>query len=289
LRAMLYRFPPAPAEATDPSFLTGETETFAKLKIESKTGKRTVLMTEHTLIFVMKGTKLLHFPGETLRVSPGEVILLRKGIYVMAEYIEGGLDFEAMMLFLPVKLLRSLEMTNSSVNKRLSEPCLIFPVTALTDGFKAGLRNYFENPPSNFEVLLPLKQKEILLLLLSGRYGEKVKEFICSAVSAEPTDIAFVVNKYLLQPVSIAELASLANCSLATFKRGFQQLHQSSPRIWINGQRLRHGYLLLQNTVKPVVEVAMNCGLENASYFIRLFKKEYGCTPTELRAKITIE
>ena len=289
LQAMLYRFPPAPAEATDPSFLTGKTETFAKLKIESKTGKRTVFMTEHTLIFVMKGTKLLHFPGETLRVSPGEVILLRKGIYVMAEYIEEGLDFEAMMLFLPVKLLRALEMTNSSVKKKLSDLCLIFPVTALIDGFKAGFRKYFENPPSNYEELLPLKQKEILLLLLSGSYGEKVKEFIRSAVSAEPTDITFVMNNYLFQPVSIAELASLANCSLATFKRSFQQLYQSSPRIWINGQRLRHGYLLLQNTEKPVAEVAMDCGFESASYFIRLFKKEYGCTPTELRAKIAIE
>ena len=68
---MLYRFPPPPAEAKDVSFLTGKSETYAKLKIESKTGKRTVLMTEHTLIFVMKGVKLLHFADGTLRISPG--------------------------------------------------------------------------------------------------------------------------------------------------------------------------------------------------------------------------
>ncbi|HTI89964.1 MAG TPA: AraC family transcriptional regulator [Puia sp.] len=286
---MLYRFPPAPAEATDPSFLTGETETFAKLKIESKTGKRTVLMTEHTLIFVMKGIKLLHFPGETLRVSSREVILLRKGIYVMAEYIEEGLDFEAMMLFLPVKLLRALETTNLAVNKKLNEPCLIFPMTAMIEGFKESLRKYFENRPNNYEALLPLKQKEILLLLLSGSYGERVQEFIHAAVSTEPTDISFIVNNYLLQPVSIAELANLANCSLATFKRSFQQQYQSSPRVWINEQRLRHACLLLRNTRKPVAEVAMDCGFESVSYFIRLFKKEHGCTPTELRAKSAIE
>jgi AraC-like DNA-binding protein len=182
-----------------------------------------------------------------------------------------------------------LEMTSSPVKKKLSDLCLIFPVTALIDGFKAGFRKYFETTPSNYEALLPLKQKEILLLLLSGSHGEKVKEFIRSAVSAEPTDITFVVNNYLLQPVSIAELAGLANCSLATFKRNFQQLYQSSPRIWINAQRLRHACLLLQNTGKPVAEVAMDCGFESVSYFIRLFKKEHGYTPTELRAKIAIE
>ena len=70
-----------------------------------------MLVTEHTLIFVTKGVKLLHFADETVRVSPGEVILIRKGIYVMAEYIADGLDFESMMLFLPVKLLRTLAVT----------------------------------------------------------------------------------------------------------------------------------------------------------------------------------
>ncbi len=283
---MLYRFPPAPAEASDPSFLKGKAETFAKLKIESKTGKRTVLMTEHTLIFVLKGTKLLHFPGETLRISPGEVILLRKGIYVMAEYIEEGLEFEAMMLFLPVRLLRTFELEGRY--EKPSDPCLVFPVTGLISGFKEGFRKYFENPPFNLEELLPLKQKEILLLLLSGGYREKVKAFVHAAVSAEPADIDFIVNSYLLQPVSIAELASLANCSLAKFKRDFQQRYQSSPRVWINEQRLRHAYMLLQNTGGAVAEIALQCGFESASYFIRLFKKEYGCTPSELRAKIAI-
>src|SRR5882757_945731 len=99
---MLYRFPPPPAEAADPTFLTAGSEIFAKLKIESKPGKRTVLVTEHMLIFVTKGVKLLHFAEETVRVSPGEVVLLRKGIYVMAEYVADGLDFESMMLFLPL-------------------------------------------------------------------------------------------------------------------------------------------------------------------------------------------
>ena len=285
---MLYRFPPAPAEATDPSFLRGRSEIYAKLKIESKTGKRTVLSTEHTLIFVMKGVKLLHFADRTLRISPGEVILMRKGIYVMAEYIEDGLDFEAMMLFLPVKLLRTLEITGAGGRKKPDEHCLVFPATALIHGFKEGFRKYFDNPPSNFEALLPLKQKEILLLLISGSHGEAVKGFIRSAVSAEPTDIDFVVNSYLLQPVSVAELANLSNCSLAKFKRDFKRLYNSSPRAWINCKRLEHARMLLQNTDGPITEIALDCGFESASYFIRLFKKEYKYTPTEVRAKIAI-
>jgi AraC-like DNA-binding protein len=289
---MLYRFPPAPGETTDSSFLTKGSETFAKLKIESTPGKRTVLITEHTLIFVTKGVKLLHFAAETLRVSPNQVVLLRKGIYVMAEYIEDGLDFEALMLFIPVKLLRTLAMTckAASVHGRSkpAEPWLVFPATALILAFRDGLRKYFEHQPFNVEALLPLKQKEAILLLLSGTHGTQVAGFIHGAISDAPGDIDYVVNSYLFQPVSVAELANLLNCSLAKFKRDFKRLYNSSPRIWINQKRLEHAHMLLRNTDKPVAEIALDCGFESASYFIRLFKSQYRSTPAQIRAKIPI-
>ncbi|WP_431209589.1 AraC family transcriptional regulator N-terminal domain-containing protein [Puia sp. P3] len=233
---MLHRFPPPPEKA-DASFITGRSETFAKLKTESAPGQRTVLMTEHTLIFVLKGQKLLHLPDTTITASPGEVILLRKGIYVMAEYIQDGLDFEAVMLFLPGKLLRSVAIYQTRVGGRMTDPgitnkkttCLVFPATPLINSFKSHFRHYFNSPIPHAESLLPLKQQEILYLLQSGIHSDRIQSFILSAVSAEPTDIDFIVNSYLLQPVTIEELAGLANCSLAKFKRDFQTRYQCSP------------------------------------------------------------
>lgn len=285
---MLHRFPPAPS-ATDASFLTGTTETFAKLKRESIAGKRTVLMTEHTLIFVIRGVKLLHFANETVRVSPGEVFLLRKGIYVMAEFIEEGLDFEALMVFLPGALLRSMTLQNRTNTAFPDDRCLIFPATTLVNAFRDGFRQYFSQPPQHLETLVPLKQQEILWLLLSGPQGHMVQAFIQAAVRAEPTDIDHILHEYLLQPVSIAELAALANCSLAKFKRDFQQRYKCAPRQWINQKRLQHARMLLQNTNKQVAEITMDCGFESTSYFIRLYKNTYGHTPAQERAKITID
>jgi AraC-like DNA-binding protein len=284
---MLNRFPPAPAEATDASFITGPKETVAKLKIESKTGQRTVLMTEHTLIFVLKGTKLLHFPGETVKATPGEVILLRKGIYVMAEYVEDGLDFEALMLFLPGKLLQSMAVHGAKETGHF--PFVVFPATPGIEDFREGFRRYFDGRPAHLDSLLPLKQQEILLLLLSGSQRDKVAMFIRSAVSTEPADIDFVVRSCLFQPVTLTDLAGLANCSLAKFKRDFQRRYGCSPHAWMTAQRLSHAAMLLQHTGKQVGEVALDCGFESTSHFIRLFKKEYGYTPAILRAKAIIE
>jgi AraC-like DNA-binding protein len=158
----------------------------------------------------------------------------------------------------------------------------------MIQAFREGLRKYFEHRPSNLEALLPLKQQEILLLLLQGGHGPAVKAFIRAAVSDAPTDIDFLLHSYLLQPLSLAELANLANCSLAKFKRDFQRSYDTSPRIWINRKRMEHAHMLLQHSNKPIAEIALDCGYESTSYFIRLFRSQYGCTPTELRAKIAI-
>jgi len=287
---MLHRFPPPPDKA-DTSFIASKTETFAKLKTESLPNQRTVLMTGHTLIFVLEGVKLLHFPDMTVRASPGEVILLRKGIYVMAEYVEDGLDFEAVMLFLPGKLLRSMvahsgPRENGHSGARRNDSFVVFPSTEVIDSFKKGFRGYFGASLRGLDELLPLKQREILLLLLEGPQGDRVRSFIRDAVGDEPADIDYVVSSYLLQPVTIEELANLANCSLAKFKRDFRERYQCSPRAWINQQRLAHARMLLQNTDTPIAGVARECGFDNAAHFIQLFRKAYGVTPTAARAEI---
>jgi len=286
---MLYRFPPLPSEAKDPSFITGTIEIFAKLKIESKASKRTVFMTEHTLIFVTKGVKRLHFAAETLEVSANEVFLLKKGIYVMTEYIEEGLDFEALMLFLPSKILRSflLRLGYAEKSGTLSDYCLVFPIDSLIQTFREQLRMFFENRHLDFDQIIPLKQKEILLLLLSSQHYEKVARFISNAATTVPEDIEYIVKTYLFQPITTTELASLANRSLAAFKRDFQRLYGIPPRTWINQQRLNHGQLLLKNTNMSVAEVGFACAFENPSHFIRSFKKAYGFTPKSMRANMS--
>jgi len=286
---MLYRFPPSGSTATDPTFLTAEGVPFSKLKIESKAGKRTVFLTEHTLIFVIKGVKLLHFKDGTLQVTPDQVFLLRKGIYVMAEYIQEGLEFEALMLFLPEAVLRSfIRQAEEDKWPNLTNSCVVFPINPLVKDFRDQFRQYFEHRLFDYSSLLLFKQKEILALLIVSGYKEQVLNFIYSALSKNERSMDMVVNDNILRPITIAELAGLCNRSLAAFKRDFQKQYYTSPRVYINGQRLQHARMLLQNTDKLVAEIAEECGFESVSHFIRIFKKEFGITPQGVRAKSII-
>ena len=115
---MLFRFPPVPADPDDPSFLALDTATYAKYKRVNRSGTRNIFLTEHTLVFTISGTKLLHLPGQVLNVGPGSVVLLKRGIYVMAEYLERSKDFEALMLFLPRYDSQNLQVQENDIQRR---------------------------------------------------------------------------------------------------------------------------------------------------------------------------
>jgi len=287
---MLFRFPPTPADPRDPSFLALDTSTYAKYKQVNRSGTRNVFLTEHTLVFTISGTKLLHLPGQVLHIGPDSVVLLKRGIYVMAEYLEASKDFEALMLFLPVRTVREF-----ALRQKLGLPAgkqelfyVITPVNELLAGFRDQYRGYFGKQVRDMEQLLSVKIQELLLLLLATEQRPAILAFLSALLQEEPEDLAFIVRTYLFQPLTLEELAGLSNRSLATFKRDFQRHYHTSPRQWINRQRLEHARMLLQTTVQPVADIAVACGFESASHFIRLFRRTYGATPQTIRAKRTI-
>ena len=42
---------------------------------------------------------------------------------------------------------------------------------------------------------------------------------------------------------------------------------------------------LLRNTNDSITDIAIACGYENDTYFMRQFKQSKGCTPTEYRRR----
>jgi AraC-like DNA-binding protein len=248
---------------------------------------------------VTKGMKRLHFPDDRVEVQPGNIILLRKGIYMMAEYVEEGMDFEAIMLVLDGNILRSLAAQSplspaqSPLNPAQSplspaqagtNPYWLISTSDLVDDLKGQLKGYFGKPLLDPKALLSLKQQELLLLLQSAGHTTQVSSFLRSALSEAPEDLDYIVRKNLFQPLSIEDLAGLTNRSLASFKRDFQRIYGEAPRRWINRERLAHAKVLVSNTNQTVSEIATECGFKSTSYFIRIFREAFGVTPAADRA-----
>ena len=284
---MILRFSSIPAGPDAPGQLIQGNTIFARRKTEYMPAKRTVFLTEHLLVFVIRGTKFLHLPGQTLTAAPNSLILFKRGIHVMAEYIEQGLDFESVMIFLPTSVIKQFALGQewSRAATATDCPCVVIPSNELLDSFKSQYLHYFGKSFPGLDRLLTGKVHELLHLLLATSERETVVRFLQSAIDAQPADLEFVVRTHSLQPLTLAELASLSNRSLATFKRDFQRQYGIAPRQWINQRRLEHAQLLLQQTDQKVSDIALSCGFESASHFIRIFRKEYGATPQIFRAE----
>ena len=79
--------------------------------------------------------------------------------------------------------------------------------------------------------------------------------------------------------ITLQNLADTIPCNSQYLCRFFKDIAGVSPIQYLINLRLNRACYLLEHTSKSVLEVALDCGFENVSYFIRKFKEIKGCTP----------
>ncbi|MDH4273867.1 MAG: helix-turn-helix domain-containing protein [Gammaproteobacteria bacterium] len=96
--------------------------------------------------------------------------------------------------------------------------------------------------------------------------------------------------EYIIQNYSgkirVTALARLCNMSQAVFSKCFKREHGASVREFLLLYRIGLAKELLANTDKKVDVVAYDVGFDDASYFIRNFKKLEKLTPRAYREKL---
>ena len=56
-----------------------------------------------------------------------------------------------------------------------------------------------------------------------------------------------------------------------------------SPVEYMTSYRLRKAEQRLTETDEPITQIAYSCGLGSSSYFGKLFREQFGCTPVAYR------
>lgn len=87
-------------------------------------------------------------------------------------------------------------------------------------------------------------------------------------------------------PGTLAFYADRAGISENYLSRLVKQSTGRSVGAWIDIVRIQRAKRLLSSTDLPVIDVAASIGVEDQSYFSRLFKKETGMTPSAFRKKM---
>ena len=91
------------------------------------------------------------------------------------------------------------------------------------------------------------------------------------------------INSNYDQPISMKELSEKLFLSNGYLSRFFKKNYGMSFANYLTNVRVFHAADELLYTDIPVTRVAYDCGFTSAALFNKVFKKEYGVTPTEFR------
>jgi AraC-like DNA-binding protein len=94
-----------------------------------------------------------------------------------------------------------------------------------------------------------------------------------------------VMEENFAYNLKLEDYAQLCHMSLSTFKKVFKQYYGTTPATWLQGRRLdlaRHQVVTSGSTIG---EISLECGFEDTSHFIRVFKQKHELTPLQYRQK----
>lgn len=92
--------------------------------------------------------------------------------------------------------------------------------------------------------------------------------------------ISLIESEYS-EPLTLASLAQSAGMSEKYFCRFFKQMTRYSPIEYLNRHRIEVACYRLMSGTQSVTDIAYDCGFNDLSYFIRMFKQIVGMTPKQ--------
>ena len=91
------------------------------------------------------------------------------------------------------------------------------------------------------------------------------------------------IHAHYPDTISVDQLAKEAHISKRVCYRLFQENLHMSPVEYMTSYRLRKACQRLAETDEQITLIAYNCGLGSSSYFGKLFRERFGCTPAAYR------
>ena len=242
------------------------------------------------LIMPIKNGYTVRTNGETIRFSPGDIILIPPGELHSLHAPEEG---ERMIMQFDYSLLCNLAGMDSLLH--MLRPYRLIRA-GQSDGLGETLRGYLEEIMAEYTGEDPFREPSVQSLFLRffvalGRRclvegnkfpdisPSKQQEYIEKFMS-----ICSYINDHCTEALSIDALASMAGFSKYHFSRLFKQFTGISCYEYLISRRLAYAERLLLQPDLSITEVAMQSGFNSLSTFNRIFKTAKSCTPSSYKS-----
>lgn len=233
---------------------------------------------ESELIFVLQGKLHLSVEGETVTLTQGESVFLSAGLMhggIPAECVYECLVFDFERFFQDSIICRDRFAAMFGQSLQIQRYFAGGSDAAkLIDSIFAAM----ETEQSGYEFTTTgLLWQFAGLVLHQKLYISRTAAITRSAKRAEQIKKALrYIHENYMKNVTLEQLAAEAEMAPKYFCRVFREITGRTPIDYLNYYRIECAGELLCASQESVTEVALSCGFDDLSYFVRLFKKYKG-------------
>lgn len=143
--------------------------------------------------------------------------------------------------------------------------------------------------PEGYQLAVKGVLFHFFFILISNQKNMEEKTAPQSKALEKLKTILKYVEEHYDERITIDHMAELTYYSKSHFMKFFKTHMGSSFIEYLNDYRLTMAERMLRSSDDSVLEIAGKSGFENLSYFNRMFKRKYGCSPGKWRNRLTEE
>lgn len=255
------------------------------LFIHRKELVRSFTVEEHTILHVHNGE--LDIMGEkgSVTLHSGQSVFLKRNHRVKISRHPGndGSPHQSIGFNIPKKFLikfyHSMKKDEFPSKGQMCDEIVPLPSRPDLNGFFDSFTPFYETEMEYDAEWLEMKFKEGLHILLKA--CPMVYTSLLDFASNWKIDIMSFMEDNFTYDLNIKEIAHYTGRSLATFKRDFAKVSDTTPEKWILKRRLSAARELLKKGSCQISDVAAECGFSSLSFFSRSYRNAYGIPPSK--------
>ena len=249
------------------------------------------------LASMIRGRKIMHLPGTpSFDFLPGESVIVPSMETMRIDFPDAQTNNPTQCLALAIDPGKVRQVTD------LLNDCA--PLVDNAQGWQFGQHNFFltndvpihqliarliyiftENNQAK-DVFANLVLQELVVRLMQTQARTLLLGPATYVSSNRLAHVAQYIDKHLNRNLQIRELADEACMSEPNFYRTFKQTFGITPLDYINQQRISLASKLLRTTNRCLADISLECGFNNLTYFMKLFRREIGQSPTQYRKQL---
>ncbi len=259
-------------------------------------GIRSFAASRYAIGYIVSGYKFIYTGDVRCQATPGDIFFLTKGTHYIEEIPDGRKPFEQIMFFFTSEQIGRI-IAELSINYNIDtcvhhtcEECMLreYVVSPGWDTLRTFFAAIGKHLRDGFYVHNPAAESLALTTLvyqIISRPEGCLRTRVLGSTDPEKEFMERQMHDYIFSDMTLEELAQKANRSLSSFKKKFKEFYNEPPHRWVVRQRLMHARLQVISTDRDITIISLECKFPNPSYFIRLFRKEFGLTPVQYRVK----